>query len=102
MLLVPGAYPEVLRTLFQCGEDGRLVFGSARGVIAVSSLEVLADWVEFRDYIMEGHVRYDLRARPDPRGLLLDIRLKGDVRDKHVESFVARYVGWTGLRCERV
>jgi hypothetical protein len=101
MLLVPGAYSEVLPTLFQRAEDGRLAFGPAQSVMTAVSLEALADWVEFHDYMMEGHVRYDLRARPDPRGLLLDIRLKGDVRDKHVEPFVANYVRWAGLRCER-
>jgi hypothetical protein len=77
-----------------------LAFGPAQSFSAVSSLEALKDWLEFGDYVMEGRVHYDLRARPHPRGLLLEIRLKGDIRDKHVGPFVARYVRWAGLRTE--
>ena len=100
LLLVPGEYSEVLRILFRRGEDGRVAFGPAQSmqsILSVSSFEALEDWLEFDDYIMEGNVRYDLRARPHPRGLLLEIRLKGSARDKHVGQFVGDYVRWAGL-----
>ena len=37
---------------------------------------------------MEGFVRYDLRVRPHPRGLALDVRLAGTGRDRFVVDFL--------------
>lgn len=96
MLLALGDPHVLLPKLFRQGDDGHLSFGPACSVAPVTAAAMLGAWVAFDDNIMEGHVRYDLRARRHPRGLLLEIRLSGSNRDQHVPWFVAEYMRWAG------
>jgi hypothetical protein len=95
-IVVPGIFAKVLQALFT-HEEGHLRFGPARSKGRAASCEAVTDWLVFDDYIMEGGVRYALRARPHPEGLALDVALAGTVRDRFVLEFVAMYVRWAGL-----
>ncbi|MGL4420860.1 MAG: hypothetical protein ACRCZF_09370 [Gemmataceae bacterium] len=97
MFEVAGQYPELLARLFPMAADGHLEFGSARSAVPVAGAASVAEWVEFSDYIMEGFVRYTLRAVPSAAGLRLDVRLSGTNRDQYVGPSMRSYIGWAGL-----
>lgn|SRR5579871_6391301 len=98
MLIVAGKFADVLQGLFQHGEDGYLHFGSARSREPSASSEAVTSWCMFEDCIMEGHVRYALRASPHGRGLKLEVQLTGSNRDRFVRDFVRNYVEWAGFQ----
>jgi hypothetical protein len=97
-VIVPGEFADLLPRLFGL-EDGHLRFGPARSRDPAETQDALSNWCMFDDYMMEGFVRYSLRARPHPRGLLLEIQLADTRLDRFVEPFVRTYIGWAGLSC---
>jgi len=97
-VIVPGEFADLLPRLFGL-EDGHLRFGPARSRDPAETQDALSNWCMFDDYMMEGFVRYSLRARPPPRGLLLEIQLADTRLDRFVEPFVHTYIGWAGLTC---
>jgi hypothetical protein len=97
-VIVPGEFADLLPRLFGL-EDGHLQFGPARSRDPAETQDALSNWCMFDDYVMEGFVRYSLRARPHSRGLLLEIQLAGTRLDRFVDPFVRTYIGWAGLSC---
>ena len=97
-VIVQGEFADLLPRLFGL-EDGHLRFGPARSRDPAQTQDALSNWRMFDDYMMEGFVRYSLRARPHPRGLLLEIQLAGTRLDRFVDPFVRTYIGWAGLSC---
>jgi hypothetical protein len=76
---VAGDPAVVLRTLFRSAADGHLRFGPAGvSVDPVGDLSALAGSVEFRDYVLEGFVRYRLRAAATPTGLRIEVELAAE------------------------
>jgi hypothetical protein len=96
-MIVAGKFTEVLQGLFRLEQDGHVRFGPARSCDPLASLEALSDWRMFEDYVMEGFVRYALRARPHAQGLRLDVQFTGTNRDRFVGPFVRDYVRWAGF-----
>jgi hypothetical protein len=96
MLIVSGHFTEVLAKLFRLEQDAHVRFGPARSCDPVTSLAALSHWCPFDDYVMEGGVRYALRARPHAEGLMLEIQLTGSNRDRFVHHFVRDYVKLAG------
>ena len=99
MLIVAGNFIEVLPGLFRLDDQRHVRFGSARSRSPVGDIDALSNWCMFDDYLMEGGVRYALRARPHAEGLVLEIRLAGTNRDHFVAAFVRDYVKWAGFSC---
>jgi hypothetical protein len=99
MLIVAGNFTEVLRGLFHLDDERHLRFGPARSCGPVDTPDALSNWCMFDDYIMEGGVRYALRANPHAEGLILEIQLTGTNRDRFVPAFVRDYVRWAGYSC---
>ena len=60
-VIVQGEFADLLPRLFGL-EDGHLRFGPARSRDPAETREVLSNWCIFDDYVMEGFVRYSLRA----------------------------------------
>ena len=96
-LLVVGQYEELLRKIFRCDANGHIEFGMAHSIGPANGIEALVNRIEFRDYIMEGFVKYFLRVVPVANGLQLEIELTGMNRDKYVLSGVQAYISWAGL-----
>lgn len=96
-LVVAGDFADVLQRLFQLDQDRHLRFGPARSRESPASLDALSRWCVFDDYIMEGVVRYALRAAPHADGLRLEVQLAGTARDRFVVPFVRDYIKWAGL-----
>jgi hypothetical protein len=97
-VIVPGKFADLLPKLFDL-DEGHLRFGPARSRNPAETRDALSNWCMFDDYMMEGFVRYALRARPHARGLLLEIQLAGTKLDRFVDPFVRTYIGWAGLSC---
>jgi hypothetical protein len=95
--IVAGDFADVLRRLFQLDPERHLRFGPARSQCPAASLDALSRWCVFDDYVMEGTVRYGLRARSHPGGLLLEVQLTGMQRDRFVVPFVRDYIKWAGF-----
>jgi hypothetical protein len=71
---VAGDPAVVLRRLFRPAADGHLRFGSAGvSVDPVGDVSAVAHGVEFRDYVLEGFVRYRLRAVATSAGLRVEV-----------------------------
>lgn len=97
MFEVAGNFAYLIHRLFPHDVDGHLTFGWARTAHPVTGSSALGEWVEFRDYIMEGHVRYWLRVVPTPAGLRLEVRLVGTNRDQYIRPSLQDYIRWAGL-----
>jgi hypothetical protein len=98
MLIIAGKFTDVLHGLFRLEADGHVRFGPARSCDPLASLDTLEGWQLFDDYVMEGFVRYKVRALPHPRGLRLDVQLTGTDRDRFVLAFIRDYIRWAGFR----
>jgi hypothetical protein len=99
MIVVAGNFTEVLPGLFRLDDERHLRFGPARSRNPVQTLDALSNWCMFDDHIMEGGVRYALRARPHAEGLTLEIQLTGTNRDHFIPPFVRDYIRWAGFSC---
>ncbi len=72
---------DVIDSLFASNGDGTLVFGySARSIESCEPTK-LESGVDFRDYILEGFVRYRLRLLPATIGSTICIETFGCNRD---------------------
>jgi len=95
--IMAGDFADVLHRLFRLDQERHLRFGPARSQCPAAGLDALSRWCMFDDYVMEGTVRYGLRARPHPDGLLLEVQLTGTQRDCFVVPFVLDYIKWAGF-----
>lgn len=96
-LLIRGEYRDLLHQLFRREADGCVFFGGAHSRELLADLERLAEWTEFIDYLMEGSVRYSLRASDVPEGLVLAVQLNGTSRDRLVVTFLQKHIRAVGL-----
>lgn len=99
-LLIHANRDDCSRLLIRHDQNGHLRLGSAKSHSVVQSIEGLADWVWFADYIMEGFVRYELRVREVPAAIELDVRCSGSNRDQYVVVSLLRYIRDAGLNAE--
>ena len=92
MLFAVAGNPDVvLRKLFRLTGDGHLEFGPA-GVSTdpVGDSSALPSGVDFRDYVLEGFVRYHLRAVATSAGLRLEV----EPADGAADTARGRSIGW--------
>lgn len=90
--------PEAIVNRLFHADEGHLRFGSAgRTTTPASLVQVWGDGVEIRDYIMEGFVKYRIRAEKTTDGVQLEVQKFGTNRDQHVDSSVKHYIRSLGF-----
>src|SRR5262245_39424636 len=94
-------YDDVLSRLFEIGDDGRVVIGTARSHESLGKLDGMEEWTLFSDYIMEGFVTYFLRLVRSVDGCVLEIRFNGTNRDRDIPFAVRDYIKWAGIGAEQ-
>jgi hypothetical protein len=96
LFILKGDPDTVLRSLFLQAADGRLHFAPAGlSTIPVSDISALREGVEFRDYVLEGFVRYTLRATSAALGLVIEVEPVGES-----DTLRAQSIGWLVSRPE--
>ena len=72
--------PEAFAQLFECQDDGTLKFAFAAKSTSPCEMANLENGVDFRDYILEGFVQYQIRLMEATFGSVLAIGVYDDNR----------------------
>ncbi|MEW8525915.1 MAG: hypothetical protein AB2552_23025 [Candidatus Thiodiazotropha endolucinida] len=97
ILQIQGDPKTIVDTLFSVDDDGRIVFGSGATSIEATSLEILeSKSVMFRDYVMEGFVKYELFFCRQNSAIQLRVKLTGTNRDQYVIPQLKWHVNQAG------
>jgi uncharacterized FAD-dependent dehydrogenase len=97
-LLLNGNVDNLIKSLFTTNGEGYLNFGLTGKSTKQSEISDLKNnFVEFRDYIMEGFVKYEIQAKPKEHGLELEVKLLGTNRDEYVMHQVRHYLKLAGV-----
>ncbi len=83
---------DVAAKLITCNEDGSLSFGYSASSIGECNPEQLGVGADFKDYILEGFVKYRLQMVPEASRSLLTVSGYGSNRDYAVVSAIKHYL----------
>jgi len=82
----------VFATLFRNSENGHLNFGlTGKSIDPTSFSEINSNFINFRDYVMEGFVSYSLRLFDAEHGARLEVKVPESPRAKYVEPTIKQY-----------
>ena len=83
---------DVAAKLITCNGDGSLSFGYSASSIGECNLEQLGAGADFRDYILEGFVKYRLQLLPVENRCSLNASGYGSNRDYAIVSAIKQYL----------
>ena len=83
---------DVFTWLFSSTDDGRLTFGFSATSIDPCDKDQLESGMDFRDYILEGFVKYRLRLETATFGTVLGVAAYGDNRVDAIIPAVKHYL----------
>ncbi|AMV31256.1 hypothetical protein VN12_03995 [Pirellula sp. SH-Sr6A] len=83
---------DVAAKLVACNEDGSLSFGYSATSVGECDPEQLSAGTDFRDYILEGFVKYRLQMVPVENCSLLKVSGYGSNRDYAIVSAIKHYL----------
>ncbi len=92
-----------IASLFAIDEEGLITFGlTARSIepTSLQQLEIVS--VKFKDFVMEGGVKFGLQLDRIGQALQLNIELAGTARDKYVISQIKFYISQAGYKATEV
>ena len=82
----------VVAKMVACNEDGSLDFGYSATSIGKCNPEQLCAGADFRDYVLEGFLKYRLKMEPIENRSLLTVSGYGSNRDYAIVSAVKHYL----------
>ncbi|MEW8032173.1 MAG: hypothetical protein AB2540_12110 [Candidatus Thiodiazotropha endolucinida] len=98
---IKGKPEKIISSLFSESEGGFLDFGfSARSLSPATIEQLEGEEVNFRDYIMEGFVKFTVRVQRLDQALQLNIRCGDENRGRYLISQVEFSVSQVGYEAE--
>ncbi|MCG7945328.1 MAG: hypothetical protein N0C84_03230 [Candidatus Thiodiazotropha taylori] len=102
-LYVKGEPEIIIGNLFSLNEEGHIAFGlSARSLEPADITQLESSSVDFRDYLMEGFVKFSIRLSKLNDRLKIEIELFGSNRDEHIVPHVEFYISQAGYQATEV
>jgi hypothetical protein len=95
-----GTKQEVIAKVFITSDDGKIAFSAMPSAISKNILdpeELFDNWGEFRDYIMEGQVMYQIKFEDQNDAVEMFVKLYGTPRDRYIVPAVMAYIAAAGL-----
>lgn len=92
-LRIDGKPGDIVADLFSVSEEGHITLGLTATSLEPATLNQLeTDGITFRDYLMEGFVKFSIQLTNFDSRLQMQIQLFGSNRDEYIVSHLKFYI----------
>ena len=99
---IESAVDVVFANLFSSTDDGHLTMGFSASSLAPSGRDNIESGVNFRDYILEGGVKYRLNLQQATFGCILGVEVFGENRLEYITPSIKHYLKLADIDAKQI